>query len=190
MHGLREEGFPLARIHEEDGPAALIHERIRNHHRRHLGGAPRRVPLINPPLARGHQAARFAEDRRAVGEALQGLEADPIRPLHHAHATAHSGLIGDLHAHVAGAMGPREQCRAAELGGHFGGEAPQLGVAAAPGIPAGCPGPDARALEALQRLFKARAQIVIQVPALQPRSQIQPQVFRVRQAVQLAEDQT
>ena len=90
---------------------------------------------------------------------------------------------------ITGAIGPREQLSAAERVGDLAGEATQIGTAAAPGIPTGGAGPDARALESLERLFVAGAQIVVQVPAFQPRSQIQPKAFRVRHAVHLAKDQ-
>ena len=107
-HCFRKPGLPLARVNEEDGPAALFHQGVGDHYRRYVSSDPRRVFLIPLPLARGHQAARFAEDSGAMGKAFQGLESDPIGPLHHAHTAAHGGLFGDLHADVAGAIGSCE----------------------------------------------------------------------------------
>ena len=168
-HGFGEVQLSLIRIHKEDGPAAGFQQRIGSDGDGvGLGGFLQGI-RAGLPDAHGDQALGLAHHRRAVGEALQGLEAHPVGPEHHAQAAAHQGLIRHFHADAASAGELAEQGGAPEPVGHGLGQGPQGLVLAPPGVPPGGRVPDARALEALEGPVEPRPQLVIQVPAPQAR---------------------
>jgi hypothetical protein len=132
------------RVHEHDGPAAPLEQRVLHHHVVDRIPGQALVAALGPhllPLRARHQAAHgLAHHGRAVREALQRTQAHPVGPGHQSHAQAHARLLRNLERGVADG-GAGEQLRAPEARDEVVGQPAQLLVAGAARVPPRGPRP-------------------------------------------------